>query len=234
MLRACTSKVMIWTCIELVPSSTVSTSYQVCVWHTWLQYTLGQKYDLWRSQSGFKNKPLDFLFENCHHSINASICCELIITNNDIDGKSVVNSQSLQQYLMGPRLTQNNTVLDLPSSVELISTLEAMCFGTNHEVTQCIQHIKYISTGRRMHSKCNAPVDHLVVHFWCDKVNLNLASLLTLPVPNWCSLHINSIKEKGLHTGVEVPFLTQHRDSNNQWYCHKIFQILLRDVTACH
>jgi len=84
---------------------------------------------------------------------------------------------------MGPRATQNYTVLDLPSSVELIFTLGGMHFGKNCEVTQCFQNIECISTGRRMWSKCNAPVDLLVVHFWFDKANLNLASSLTLPVP---------------------------------------------------
>jgi len=41
----------------------------------------------------------------------------------------------------------------------------------------------------------------------------------------WHSLCVNSIKEKDIHTGVEVPLLTQHSHCNNQQYCHKIFQI---------
>jgi len=95
-------------------------------------------------------------------------------------------AHSPQQYcLMGPRPTRNNAVLDLPSSVELISTLEGMHFGNNREVTQCIEHIQCISTGQRQRSRCNAPVDHLLVHFWCDKANFYPATSITLLVPKW-------------------------------------------------
>jgi len=86
---------------------------------------------------------------------------------------------------MGPRATRNNAVLDLPYSVNLFSTLKGMCCGRQREVMQYIEHFKCISTGSRICSKCNSPVDHLVVHFWYNKADFYLASSLTLPVPNW-------------------------------------------------
>ncbi len=86
---------------------------------------------------------------------------------------------------MGPRPAWNNAVLDLPSSVELISTLEGMHFGNNRKVTQCFEHNLCISTGQRQCHRCNAPVDHLLVHFWWDKADFYPSSSLTLPVPKW-------------------------------------------------
>jgi len=91
---------------------------------------------------------------------------------------------------MGPRAMRNNAVLDLASSVELISTLEGLHFGSNREVTSTIEHIQCISTGRRMQSKMNAQVDLLLVHFWCNKANKRPAILLTLPLPNWWTSQI--------------------------------------------
>jgi len=43
---------------------------------------------------------------------------------------------------MGPRAMHNIAVLELPSSVEFMSTLEGLHFGTNCEITQVIEHLQ--------------------------------------------------------------------------------------------
>jgi len=75
---------------------------------------------------------------------------------------------------MGPRAMCNIAVLDLPNAVELISMLEGLCFGTTHEVTQVVEWIKCISTGRRMQSQRSTQVDFILC---CSGVKNQ--------IPNW-------------------------------------------------
>jgi len=91
---------------------------------------------------------------------------------------------------MGPRATHNIAVLELPSSVEFISTLEGLCFGTNHEITQEIEWIQCISTGRQTHSKQNAEMDFISVLFWSDKADARPAAMLAVLVPSWWTSQI--------------------------------------------
>jgi len=91
---------------------------------------------------------------------------------------------------MGPRATCNIAVLELPSSVEFISTLEGLRFGTNREITQEIERIQCISTGRQTHSKQNAEMDFISILFWSDKANARPAAMLAVPVPSWWTSQI--------------------------------------------
>jgi len=140
---------------------------------------------------------------------------------------------------MGSRAMRNIAVLDLTNAVELISMLEGLHFGTTCEVTRVVEWIKCISTGRRMQSQRNVQVDFIFVLFWSEKLDSNLAFLVTVPVPNWWTswmflgvVYSLILLKNDLHTGVKVSMVKWYRDTNNKWSCCEIFHGLHREITS--